>query len=784
MVIKTRLPLLLIFSLFLLSASLAYGDESDPPELQQCRQQCRSQLPSRHQQDCERRCEEYYRERGGEQDVLDELNSEARHDPEREFQRCQQKCSRHQEGQKQQRCQQQCEERYREHHQGGHSDDLLNTREPEREFQQCQQMCQQQHGQQQQQCQRRCEEQYREQQQEGRGGDLLKTRDPQTEFQQCQQRCQQRQGQQQQQQQCQRRCEEQYREQQQEGRGEDLLNTRDPQREFQQCQQRCQQQQGQQQQQCQRRCEDQFREQQQEGRGGDLLNTRDPQREFQQCQQRCQQQQGQQQQQQQCQQRCEEQYREQQQGGRSGDHVNTWESQDPQRGFQQCQQQCRQRQQGREQQRRCEERCEEQQSEQGQEYGYEGESQWQGGEEEENPYLFRQERFRTHIRGQEGRIRVLEQFTRRSELLRGIENYRVAILEANPNTFIVPNHWDADTVCFIAKGRGAITLIQAENNKQTHNLERGDIIRVRAGTTVHIVNRDNNEKLFVVKLVQPVSIPGQFEAFFGPGVRDQDSFFNAFSDEILEAAFNTRSDQLRRLFEGHREQGAFVRASQEQVRALSGRSSQHGQWPFHRGGQSQSERPYNLFNRRPSRSNQFGQLFEANPEDYSQLQDLDVAVSYANISQGSMIAPFYNSRSTKIAMVIRGSGYFEMACPHLSQQRGSSPRRGQEGSGSTSYAKVSARISHGDVYVVPAGHPIVTVASENQNLEVVCFDINAQDNQKNPLAGNNNIFRQLEREAKELSFNVSARQVDEVFNKQQEEWFLPGPQKRQQHASA
>ncbi|KAI8019756.1 Cupincin [Camellia lanceoleosa] len=33
---------------------------------------------------------------------------------------------------------------------------------------------------------------------------------------------------------------------------------------------------------------------------------------------------------------------------------------------------------------------------------------------------------------------------------------------------------------------------------------------------------------------------------------------------------------------------------------------------------------------------------------------------------GSMTAPYYNSRATKIAVVTNGEGYFEMACPHLS----------------------------------------------------------------------------------------------------------------------
>jgi hypothetical protein len=39
------------------------------------------------------------------------------------------------------------------------------------------------------------------------------------------------------------------------------------------------------------------------------------------------------------------------------------------------------------------------------------------------------------------------------------------------------------------------------------------------------------------------------------------------------------------------------------------------------------------------------------------------------------------------------------------------------------------------VFVVPAGHPFVTVASKNNNLNIVCFEVNAQRNKKLAFAG-------------------------------------------------
>jgi len=94
---------------------------------------------------------------------------------------------------------------------------------------------------------------------------------------------------------------------------------------------------------------------------------------------------------------------------------------------------------------------------------------------------------------------------------------------------------------------------------------------------------------------------------------------------------------------------------------------------------------------------------------------------------------------------------------------------------------VRAQLRRGMVYVIPAGHPVITVASNNQNLEILCFYVNARNNEKFLLAGRRNIINQLEREAKELGFGVPAREVDELFKSQDEEFFLQGPRHRPRH---
>lgn len=106
--------------------------------------------------------------------------------------------------------------------------------------------------------------------------------------------------------------------------------------------------------------------------------------------------------------------------------------------------------------------------------------------------------------------------------------------------------------------------------------------------------------------------------------------------------------------------------------------------------------------------------------------------------KGSMVAPHYNSKSMKIAVVLDGQGGFQMACPHLSSSSRRSGRwseREEERKGERTYQKIRGRLSRGVVFVVPAGHPFSVFASPNHSLQIVCFEVNAYGNTKYFLAG-------------------------------------------------
>jgi len=445
--------------------------------------------------------------------------------------------------------------------------------------------------------------------------------------------------------------------------------------------------------------------------------------------------------------------------------------------------------------------------------------QWEKGQQESRrPYVFGPRSFQRIIGSDQGFIKALRPFNEESRLLRGIKNYRVAFMEANPRTFIVPGFTDADGIGYVAQGEGVLTVIE-NGEKRSYTVRQGDVLVAPAGSIMHLANTDGRRKLVIAKILHTISVPGKFQYFLG------ESLVSSLSKRVQRAAFKTSPERLERLFgsrqQGQKKKGFIVRASEEQVRELRRHASEGGQghhWPLPPFG-GDSRGTYNLLEQRPTIANRHGRLYEADARSFRALGDHDVRVAFANITAGSMTAPYYNTQSVKIALVLEGEGEVEIVCPHLSQdserhrseegqserhrseegqserhrsEEGQSQRRRGRESESESeseeqqqqerYETIRARVSRGSAFVVPPGHPVVEISSSrgSSNLQVVCFEINAEKNDRVFLAGKNNVLQKLDRPAKELAFGAPEREVDEVLGAQQEQGFLAGPEEQQQ----
>nr|prf major storage protein [Theobroma cacao] len=511
---------------------------------------------------------------------------------------------------------------------------------------------------------------------------------------------------------------------------------------------------------------------------------RDPRQQYEQCQRRCESEATEEREQEQCEQRCEREYKEQQRQ----------QEEELQRQYQQCQGRCQEQQQGQREQQQCQRKCWEQYKEQerGEHENYhnhkKNRSEEEEGQQRNNPYYFPKRRsFQTRFRDEEGNFKILQRFAENSPPLKGINDYRLAMFEANPNTFILPHHCDAEAIYFVTNGKGTITFVTHEN-KESYNVQRGTVVSVPAGSTVYVVSQDNQEKLTIAVLALPVNSPGKYELFFPAGNNKPESYYGAFSYEVLETVFNTQREKLEEILEEQRgqkrqqgQQGMFRKAKPEQIRAIS----QQATSPRHRGGERLA---INLLSQSPVYSNQNGRFFEACPEDFSQFQNMDVAVSAFKLNQGAIFVPHYNSKATFVVFVTDGYGYAQMACPHLSRQSqgsqsGRQDRREQEEESEEEtfgeFQQVKAPLSPGDVFVAPAGHAVTFFASKDQPLNAVAFGLNAQNNQRIFLAGKKNLVRQMDSEAKELSFGVPSKLVDNIFNNPDESYFMSFSQQRQ-----
>lgn len=89
---------------------------------------------------------------------------------------------------------------------------------------------------------------------------------------------------------------------------------------------------------------------------------------------------------------------------------------------------------------------------------------WEGEEEEEeedeNPFVFDDRDFDTTVDTEDGRFLVLQNFPSKSKLLRDVEKYGLAILEARAHAFVSPHHFDSEAILFNVKGIISSKMIQ------------------------------------------------------------------------------------------------------------------------------------------------------------------------------------------------------------------------------------------------------------------------------------------------------------------------------------
>jgi hypothetical protein len=88
-------------------------------------------------------------------------------------------------------------------------------------------------------------------------------------------------------------------------------------------------------------------------------------------------------------------------------------------------------------------------------HGSEGDEQEGSSSESEgrrNPFFFNSNKFETLFENENGHIRLLQRFDKRSNLFENLQNYRLLEYRARPHTIFLPHHTDADFILVVLSG--------------------------------------------------------------------------------------------------------------------------------------------------------------------------------------------------------------------------------------------------------------------------------------------------------------------------------------------
>ncbi|WVZ16811.1 hypothetical protein V8G54_009793 [Vigna mungo] len=392
-----------------------------------------------------------------------------------------------------------------------------------------------------------------------------------------------------------------------------------------------------------------------------------------------------------------------------------------------------------------------------------------------NPFYFSSDRsFHTLFKNQYGHLRVIHRFDQRSKQIQNLENYRVVEFKSKPNTLLLPHHADADFLLVVLNGRAILTLVNPDG-RDSYILEQGHAQKIPAGTTFFLVNPNDNDNLRIIKLAIPVNNPHRFQNFFLSSTEAQQSYLRGFSKNILEASFDSDFKEIDRVLFGaerqqqhgeeSQEEGVIVELKREQIRELI----KHAKSSSRKELSSQDE-PFNLRNSNPIYSNKFGRWYEITPKKNPQLKDLDVFISSVDMKEGGLLLPHYNSKAIVILVINEGEAKIELVGPSDQQQQ-------QEES--LEVQRYRAELSEDDLFVIPAAYPVAINATSNLNF--FAFGINAENNERNFLAGEkDNVINEIPTEVLEVSFPASGNKVEKLIKKQSKSHFVDAQPEQQQ----
>ncbi|KAK9998417.1 hypothetical protein SO802_018020 [Lithocarpus litseifolius] len=430
----------------------------------------------------------------------------------------------------------------------------------------------------------------------------------------------------------------------------------------------------------------------------------------------------------------------------------------------------------------------------------EGRKDWRREGEEEGEEDWRREREKREEWSTEARFllkdskRVVKTDAGEMEVVRSFVGkivdrpLHIGFITMEPKTLFIPQYLDSSLVIFIRRGEAKIGLIY-EDVLGERWLKTGDVYHIPAGSAFYLVNTAEGQKLHIICSIDPSEGlgVGTFQSFFIGGGTYPQSVLAGFEPETLSRAFNVSYAELRDLFRLKRGPIIYLNDSHstspwpkimhmkeharlQHLKKLMDSHEEPAQkeeqtWSWKkllnsmlgmetetkkrddRGtsdkGKGKTPDSYNLYDRHPDCSNDYGWSVALDKHDYSPLKHSGIGIYLVNLTAGAMMAPHVNPTATEYGIVLRGSGTIQIVFPNGTNA-------------------MSSEIAEGDVFFVPRYFPFCQIASRSGPLEFFGFTTSAHRNRPQFLAGSNSLIRAMMGPELAASFGITLERLQDI----------------------
>ncbi|KAL6967319.1 hypothetical protein U1Q18_033129 [Sarracenia purpurea var. burkii] len=379
----------------------------------------------------------------------------------------------------------------------------------------------------------------------------------------------------------------------------------------------------------------------------------------------------------------------------------------------------------------------------------------------------------------------------------------VGFITMEPKSLFIPQYLDSNLILFIHRGEAKVGSIHKDELVEKQ-LKSGDVYRIGAGSAFYLVNIGEGQRLHIICSIDKTDSSfgwGTFQSFFIGGGRNPISIIAGFDPLTLSTALNVsvpevkdiltrqrsgpiihladtqpqgvwtqfmqqkpheRLQHLKRMVQFHeeatKEESEESEEEEEDWSVRLGKLLYHSVFGNEPNGEEDNKRKasdsYNLYDRKPDFKNRYGWSLALDHSDYSPLRHSDVGLYLVNLTAGSMLAPHVNPTATEYGIVLRGSGTVQVVFPNGT-------------------LAMNAKVSEGDVFLVPRYFPFCQIASRSGPFEFFGFTTSSRKNRPQFLAGANSILHTMKGPEFAAAFGVSEERLHKILDAQRETVILP-----------